>query len=77
MTHEPSAAQSRQEGYVREKRGEVRIRDEPLVRGMIGIYSPVHRIGKTKFALRLGQKMARQVPVLYLNLEGYSGVGEG
>ena len=75
MTHEPSAAQSRQEGYVREKRGEVRIRDEPLVRGMIGIYSPVHRIGKTKFALHLGQKMARQISVLYLNLEGYSGVG--
>src|SRR5699024_5654064 len=56
-----------------EKRGAVRIRDEPMVRGMIGIYSPVHRIGKTKFALRLGQKLARQIPVLYLNLEGYSG----
>ena len=56
-----------------EKRGKVRIRDEPPVRGLIGIYSPVHRIGKTKFALRLGQKMASQVPVLYLNLEGYSG----
>ena len=56
-----------------EKRGAVRLRDEPMVRGMIGIYSPVHRIGKTKFALRLGQKLARQIPVLYLNLEGYSG----
>ena len=56
-----------------EKRGAVRIRDEPMARGMIGIYSPVHRIGKTKFALRLGQKLARQIPVLYLNLEGYSG----
>ena len=66
----------RQEGeHVSEKRVSVRIRDEPLVRGLIGIYSPVHRIGKTKFALRLGQKMARQIPVLYLNLEGYSGGG--
>lgn len=59
--------------HVHEKRGKVRIRDEPPVRGLIGIYSPVHRIGKTKFALRLGQKMAMKVPVLYLNMEGYSG----
>ena len=68
-------AQSQEGEHVSEKRGSVRIRDEPLVRGLIGIYSPVHRIGKTKFALRLGQKMARQIPVLYLNLEGYSGGG--
>lgn len=66
-------SQSQAGEYVSEKRGKVRIRDEPPVRGLIGIYSPVHRIGKTKFALRLGQKMASQVPVLYLNLEGYSG----
>lgn len=71
-----SGLAQRQEGeHVSEKRISVRIRDEPLVRGLIGIYSPVHRIGKTKFALRLGQKMARQIPVLYLNLEGYSGGG--
>lgn len=71
-----SGLAQRQEGeHVSEKRVSVRIRDEPLVRGLIGIYSPVHRIGKTKFALRLGQKMARQIPVLYLNLEGYSGGG--
>lgn len=53
-------------------KGAVRIRDEPT-RGVIGVYSPIHRIGKTRFALRLGQKIARQVPVLYLNMEGYSG----
>lgn len=57
----------------RPRKGEVRIRDEPGIRGLIGIYSPIHRIGKTKFAIRLGQKMARQSPVLYLNMEGYSG----
>lgn len=62
-----------------EKRGRTRIRDEPLkkgvspVKGLIGVYSPVHRIGKTRFAIRLGQKMAKQVPVLYINMEGYSG----
>ena len=66
-------SQSQAGEYVSEKRGKIRIRDEPPVRGLIGIYSPVHRIGKTKFALRLGQKMASQVPVLYLNMEGYSG----
>ena len=56
-----------------EKRRTARIRDDPPVRGLIGIYSPVHRIGKTRFALRLGQKAACRVPVLYLNLEGCSG----
>lgn len=66
-------SQSQAGEYVSEKWGKIRIRDEPPVRGLIGIYSPVHRIGKTKFALRLGQKMASQVPVLYLNMEGYSG----
>ena len=50
-----------------------RIRDSPAVRGLIGVYSPIHRIGKTKFALRIGQKMAEKSSVLYLNLEGYSG----
>ena len=67
--------QSYGEEHVSEKRVSARIRDDPLIRGLIGIYSPIHRIGKTKFALRLGQKMARQIPVLYLNLEGYSGGG--
>ena len=61
------------------KKGGIRIRDKPpdekqrTVKGLIGVYSPIHRIGKTKFALRLGQKMARNGPVLYLNMEGYSG----
>lgn len=42
-------------------------------RGLIGVYSPVHRIGKTRFAMRLGEKLSERVPVLYLNLEGYAG----
>lgn len=42
---------------------------------IIGIYSPVHRIGKTSYALRLGQKLAEEANVLYLNLETYGGVG--
>ena len=54
------------------------IRERPAyragtARGLLGIYSPVHRIGKTRYALRMGQKMAEKMPVLYLNLEGYSG----
>lgn len=40
---------------------------------MIGVYSPVGRCGKTAFALTLGQILAKQQPVLYLNLEDYSG----
>lgn len=56
-----------------EKKKAHRIREEPSLRGLIGVYSPIHRIGKTRFALRMGEKIAEQIPVLYLNLEGYSG----
>ena len=40
---------------------------------LIGVYSPVHRIGKTKYALELGRELSKEGPVLYLNLEEYSG----
>ncbi|NCB91768.1 MAG: hypothetical protein EOM40_04245 [Clostridia bacterium] len=40
---------------------------------LIGIYSPVGRTMKTTFALTLGQMLARNSAVLYLNLEEYSG----
>ena len=40
---------------------------------IIGIYSPVGRTAKTSFALTLGQILARERVVLYLNLEEYSG----
>lgn len=40
---------------------------------LIGVYSPVHRIGKTKFAMNLGKELAKKEPVLYLNLEEYAG----
>ena len=40
---------------------------------VIGVYSPVGRARKTSFALALGQILARDRPVLYLNLESYSG----
>lgn len=40
---------------------------------LIGVYSPIHRIGKTKFALQLGKDLAKAGPTLYLNLEEYSG----
>ena len=42
---------------------------------MIGIFSPVHRIGKTTYALELGESMAASENVLYLNLELYGGIG--
>lgn len=45
------------------------------VRGkLIGVYSPVHRIGKTRFALKLAQELGGRAPALYLNLEEYSGM---
>lgn len=40
---------------------------------IIGIYSPIGRALKTSFSLTLGQIMARQRAVLYINLEEYSG----
>lgn len=39
----------------------------------IGIYSPLGRVLKTSFALTLGQILAKDRAVLYLNLEEYSG----
>ncbi|MDD3403860.1 MAG: hypothetical protein PHQ72_10955 [Hespellia sp.] len=40
---------------------------------IIGVYSPIHRIGKTKFALELGRAEAKKASTLYLNLEDYAG----
>lgn len=40
---------------------------------IIGVYSPVGRTQKTSFALTLGQILAKDHAVLYLNLENYSG----
>lgn len=37
------------------------------VNGLIGIYSPVHRIGKTRFAMRMGRVLSESIPTLYLN----------
>lgn len=42
---------------------------------LIGIYSPVHRVGQTSFALEKGKELAKDQNVLYLNLETYAGFG--
>ena len=42
---------------------------------VIGIFSPVHRIGKTTYALDLGKKLAVSRNVLYINMETFGGVG--
>ena len=42
---------------------------------VIGIYSPVHRVGKTSYAIKLGKKLSGEANVLYLNLETYGGIG--
>lgn len=43
---------------------------------VIGVYSPAGGIGKTLFALTLGQILAENQNVLYLNLEECSGLAE-
>lgn len=43
---------------------------------LLAIYSPIHRIGKTKFAIAFGKECATKKRVLYLNLEEYAGMEE-
>lgn len=43
---------------------------------IIAVYSPIHRVGKTTFALALGKELAKREEVLYLNMEEYAGFGE-
>lgn len=45
-------------------------------RQVIGIYSPVGGTQKTAFALTLAQLYAKERPVLYMNLEGFSGLSK-
>lgn len=40
---------------------------------ILGVYSPLGRVGKTSFALTLGEILAEQKRVLYVNLEDYNG----
>lgn len=42
---------------------------------IIGIFSPMHRSGKTSYGLELGQLMAASNNALYLNMEIYGGIG--
>ena len=42
---------------------------------VIAVYSPVRRIGKTTYAIRLGRKLAKEANVLYLGMETYGGEG--
>jgi len=51
----------------------VKQRSENNDKKLIAVYSPIHRIGKTKFAIELGKEFARTQSTLYLNLEGYAG----
>ena len=42
---------------------------------ILAVYSPIHRIGKTAFAIGLGKEFAKKEKTLYLNLEDYADVG--
>lgn len=40
---------------------------------VVGVYSPIHRIGKTQYALQTAKEFAKKGNTLYLNLEEYVG----
>ena len=40
---------------------------------LVAVYSPIHRIGKTTFAIALGKELAKKNKVLYVNAEEYAG----
>ena len=64
-------------GLARESRAPYSLRQSrvfPAECELIGIYSPVGRCGKTGFALALGEILAEEKRVIYLNLERYSGL---
>ncbi len=42
---------------------------------IIGVFSPVHRIGKTSYALKLSERISSTSNALYLNLEIFGGIG--
>ena len=42
---------------------------------IVAVYSPIHRIGKTTFALSLGKEFAKNGRTLYVNLENFAGFG--
>ena len=42
---------------------------------IVGIFSPIHRCGKTGYALKLGKELAMTKSVLYLDMESYGGIG--
>ena len=44
-------------------------------RRTIGIYSPLSRIGKTSFTMKLGKMLSDRENVLYMNFETYAGIG--
>lgn len=41
---------------------------------IVAVYSPLHRLGKTSFAIALGKEHAKRKRVLYINLEEYAGM---
>lgn len=59
--------------YGEKARGEAGETDAKRKMCVLGVYSPLGRVGKTSFALALGQILAKRYSVLYLNLEPYSG----
>ena len=48
---------------------------ETLSQKVLAVYSPIHRIGKTMFAIGMGKEIAKTKKTLYINMEEYADVG--
>lgn len=40
---------------------------------LLAVYSPIHRVGKSRFAIALGKELSKKEKVLYINMEEYPG----
>jgi cellulose biosynthesis protein BcsQ len=56
--------EEKQSSYVQVHKGKAK---------MIAVYSPIHRVGKSTFAMALARAYAAEKKTLYLNLEEYAG----
>lgn len=64
------------EAYIDKTKENVMRNKKKHVAKLVAVYSPIHRVGKTTFAIELGKECAKKRRVLYLNMEEYAAFEE-